>query len=125
MILGDNGEPLVAPGSYDSRGHGAGAGIVLAWPALERFTLSGVAGMARTTAHGWRFTVLEPVAGAPGVVTSIEAFGGREWKPYYGVGMDYAITPQLAVSLEAQRYRLPGDGNPVDVASAGLVYRFR
>ncbi len=44
-----------------------------------------------------------------------------------GIGLSYAVTPALAVRLEAERYRLKdavGNRGNVDLFSVGLVYRF-
>lgn len=44
-----------------------------------------------------------------------------------GIGLSYALTPALAVRLEAERYRLKdavGNRGDVDLFSLGLVYRF-
>jgi OmpA-OmpF porin, OOP family len=44
-----------------------------------------------------------------------------------GVGLSYAVTPSLAVRLEAERYRLKdavGNRGNVDLVSLGLVYHF-
>jgi OOP family OmpA-OmpF porin len=59
-------------------------------------------------------------------------FGGssqteRDWGPKVGLGLEYALTQQLAVRGEWERYRVRdafrGRGD-IDVASIGLVYRF-
>ncbi len=50
----------------------------------------------------------------------------RSTKPYYGVGASFNVTPQLAVSLESERYRIRfGGTTSIDFLGAGLVYRFR
>jgi len=44
-----------------------------------------------------------------------------------GIGLSYALTPSLAVRLEAERYRLKdavGNRGNVDLVSLGLVYHF-
>lgn len=44
-----------------------------------------------------------------------------------GLGLSYALTPSLAVRLEAERYRIKdavGNRGDIDMVSVGLVYRF-
>lgn len=124
----DAGGQIVGVGDAPSRqvesdAHGAGVGVVIAWPLSERFAVSGVAGIARTTAMRALFTT---TVTDQAVVVSRQFLSGRQDKTYYALGVEYALTTQLSLSLEAGRFRLPGGGRDhVDTVGAGLTYRFR
>ncbi|MBC5785161.1 outer membrane beta-barrel protein [Ramlibacter sp. USB13] len=102
-----------APGGTGSaRYQGLNLDLVGSLPLSDRFSVFGRIGAAYTRAR--------------------TDFGGtsrseREWGPKYGLGVEYAFTPQLAVRGEWERYRVDdafrGRGD-IDVASIGLVYRF-
>lgn len=51
----------------------------------------------------------------------------REWNPKIGLGMQYQLTPALALRAEVERYRINdavGSRGDIDMASVGLVYYF-
>jgi OOP family OmpA-OmpF porin len=106
--------PLTAEREFSVRGGGVDA--IVSLPFAERFSVSALAGISRATA------TLKGTDSFSSFETST-----RGNKPYYGVGVAYAISPNLSVSLEADRYRvaLPLDTVSVDVWGAGLSYRFR
>ena len=104
---------FAAPGGAGSaRYQGLNLDIVGTLPLSDRFSAFGRVGAADTRAR--------------------TTFGGvedseRSWGPKFGLGLEYAVTPQLAVRGEWERYRVRdafrGRGD-VDVASIGMVYRF-
>ena len=104
---------------------GLGLDAVFKWPVTDRVSVSGMVGIARTEA---RFTTdfassVDSTVGVVGV-TSVE----RRNKPYYGLGVSFAIAPQLDVSLEAERYRIafPLEATTsIDLLGVGMTYRFR
>ncbi|NLW04638.1 MAG: porin family protein [Pseudomonadaceae bacterium] len=48
----------------------------------------------------------------------------REWVPSMGIGAGYAMTPELDVIAEYERYKDVADDYNVDFASVGLRYKF-
>jgi hypothetical protein len=131
LDLSNGGGVSTGPGdlglsSHDSSAKGSGLGAALAFPLAEGFYLTGVAGMARTRTQGYSFTT---ISGSTGTVTSASAFRASDWEPYYGVGVEYFFTRQIAVTLDAQRYQLPGKelGAPkhLDTLGVGVTFRFR
>lgn len=50
----------------------------------------------------------------------------RSTNPYYGVAVDFAATPQVWLSLEAERYRIGwfGSDTNIDLIAGGITYRF-
>lgn len=51
----------------------------------------------------------------------------REWNPKIGLGMQYKLTPALALRAEVERYRVNdavGSRGDIDMVSVGLVYYF-
>jgi opacity protein-like surface antigen len=110
--------PAMTPIITDARisAKGGGVNLILSLPVAERFSVSGIAGLARTSARIRN--------SSPGF--SIDD-STRATKPYYGVNVAYAISPALALSLEADRYRIgfADSTASVDMFGVGLTYRFR
>ena len=106
--------PLVTDARVSARG--GGVNLILSLPVAERFSISGIAGLARTSAR---------IRNSSPVFSTDDST--RATKPYYGVNVAYAISPALALSLEADRYRIgfADSTASVDMFGVGLTYRFR
>lgn len=110
-----------APGTIDSRTRMRGLNLDLVgiMPLTDRFSAFARLGAAYTRAKS--------------DISTTGAFVGgsrreSEWGPKFGLGLEYAFTPALAVRAEWERYNriedpVRGRGH-VDMASVGLVYRF-
>lgn len=99
---------------------GVNLDLVGMWPVTDRFSVLGRVGAAYTRAR----TSVSTAGAVPDMGGSQTE---RHWGPKLGLGLEYAITPQLAVRGEWERYRVREairDRSDVDVASIGLVYRF-
>jgi OOP family OmpA-OmpF porin len=110
----------------DLSAKGAGIDAVFSWPVADRVSVSGMVGIARSEARS-DFTIDFDPSLFEGV--SFPATDTvRKTNPYYGLGVSFAVTPQFAVSLEAERYRIgtPADATvSVDQLGATVVYQFR
>jgi OOP family OmpA-OmpF porin len=123
IAAGDGGGPV----SADFSAKGFGIDVVLSWPVSDRVSISGIAGVARSEAKSDFPERTVDSAGATITQVGIQQTH-RGTKPYYGLGVAFGVTPQLFVSLEAERYRIDFGGSStasVDMLGAGLVYRFR
>jgi hypothetical protein len=111
--------PAMTPLVTDARisAKGAGVNLVATLPVAERFSVSGIAGVARTSSR---------IRNSLQLGFSTEE-STRATKPYYGVNVAYAISAALALSLEADRYRIGfrDSTTSVDMFGVGLTYRFR
>ena len=117
------GTPLDIGTRLESRG--AGVGAVFAVPVADDFHLTGTAGVARIRTRGELSTPgFTAVAGSiPDFVTTAS---DTKTKPYYGVGVDYRLSPAFSVGVEATRYRVSfGGTDDIDTLLARLTYRFR
>jgi opacity protein-like surface antigen len=110
---------------YDSKG--AGVGAVAALPISEGFAFVAVAGVARLKTSfdepGTESPALDPgfIITTPGVHAD-----DTKTNPYYGLGVDYRVAPNVSVGLEAARYRVQfGGKDNVDTFTAGLTFHFR
>ena len=104
------------------QGTGGGLDVFVSWPITERFSISGMAGVARMKSKS-RFAI-DNFAGTGG--TNAFTASRSDNETYYGLGLSYALTQALAITLEAERYRVPldfGDAK-IDFLAAGLTYRF-
>lgn len=110
-----------APGTLDSRTRirGLNLDLVGIMPLTDRFSAFARLGAAYSRASADVSTTGAFVGGS-----------SREtkWGPKFGLGLEYAFTPALAVRAEWERYNriedpVRGRGH-VDMASLGLVYRF-
>jgi hypothetical protein len=100
---------------------GAGANLTVSWPLSERFALSGLVGVARVEREDRYGGYTVPASGVELVGLNATA---RATKPYYGVAASWDVSPAVALSLEANRYR--GVNNEdIDLLAAGLTFRFR
>lgn len=109
-----DGTPIT--GSARASARGAGVNAILSAPFMENFSVFGIVGVARLKAE------------ASGRLDGESAEGStRASKMYYGVGLAYALMPQLRISVEAERYRLgvPTESIWVNVGAVGLSYSFR
>ena len=112
-------------GHADYSAKGLGIDVVLSWPVTDRISISGTVGVARTEAKS-SFTYDSP-PGSGLVVIGLDVTH-RGTNPYYGLGISFGLTPQLALSLEAERYRIDFGGSStasIDMLGGGLIYRFR
>ena len=90
-------------------------------PLTEKISAFGRAGM-----HYTRTQTAFQGTGAVLVSDPSRKQSGLHYK--VGVGLEYAPTPQVGVRAELERYRLDdavGNTGDVDLASLGLVYRFK
>ncbi len=90
-------------------------------PLTERFSAFGRAG-----AHYTESKAAFQGTGAVGVTDPNRKEKGINYK--VGAGLEYALTPQLGLRAELERYRVDdavGNDGDVDLASLGLVYRFK
>lgn len=110
-----------APGtiSGNTRYRGLNLDLVGIMPLSDRFSAFARLGVAYTRARSDVATTGAFTAGSR---------SENSWGPKFGVGLEYAFTPSLAVRAEWERYNriedpVRGRGR-VDMASIGLVYRF-
>jgi len=101
---------------------GAGINAVATLPIADRFALSVLGGWARME--------MEPKFHTPGNLVIASGFFNEKrtsTEPYYGVRASWSVTPQVDLSLEAERYRLSYSGLEQDASfvGAGVAYRFR
>lgn len=123
VAAGDGGDPVNA----DFSAKGFGIDVVLSWPVSDRVSVSGMAGIARSEAKSDFPERTFDSGGATITQVGVQQTR-RGTNPYYGLGVAFGVTPQLSVSLEAERYRIDFGGSStasVDMLGAGLVYRFR
>lgn len=112
------------PGAVRLGSKGAGLGLALAWPFADRLSLTGVAGVARMKSN----LDAPAVTTADGGVIVLEGFHASATKtePYYGLGLEYALTRDFSAGIEASRYRVGFEGSDdVDAVMASITYRFR
>lgn len=103
-----------------SRYRGVNIDLVGTFPVWDRVSAIARIGAAYTRATS-----------SVGTTGAVPALGGsrteRDWGPKVGLGLEYAITPALAVRGEWERYRVRDavrSRGDIDVASIGLVWRF-
>ena len=116
-------QTIVSRSRFSAKGLGLDA--VLSWPVSDRFALSGLVGVARSEANAHFSTEMipnDPLLTVPDVDGT-----KRSTNPYYGVALDFAVTPQLWLSVEADRYRIGlfGADTDIDLVAGGITYRFR
>jgi OmpA-OmpF porin, OOP family len=104
----------------DAKMRGLNLDLVGFLPMSEKLSAFGRAGLTQTRTKS-RFRGYGPV--------SIDPFNANDndtsWK--YGVGLQYDVTNNLAMRLEAERYRFDdviGNDEDIDMFSLGVVYRF-
>jgi outer membrane autotransporter protein len=120
-----NGAATSTDSHFTSKG--AAIGAVAAVPISEGFAFVAVAGAARLKT---RFEVPgteSPALDGSGIVTT-PAFHADDTKtnPYYGLGVDYRVAPNMSVGVEATRYRVQfGGKDNVDTFTASLTFHFR
>ena len=123
-FTGSNGAgTLVSHERFSARGLGLDA--VLSWPISDRFAIAGIAGVARSEGKAHFSSEMVP-ADAQLSVPDVDGTK-RATNPYYGLAAGFAVTPQLWLSLEAERYRIDfgGGDTSLDLLAAGITYRFR
>ena len=123
VAAGDGGGPANA----DFSAKGFGIDVVLSWPVSDRISISGMAGVARSEAKSDFPGRTFDAAGATVTQVGVQQTR-RATKPYYGLGVAFGVTPQLSVTLEAERCRIDFGGGStasVDMLGAGVTYRFR
>jgi OOP family OmpA-OmpF porin len=106
--------------SGDTRYQGLNLDLVGTWPVWDRLAVIGRVGAAYTRARN------SASATAPGAFAT-DSGTDRRWGPKVGLGLEYAITPNVAIRGEWERYRIHDSvrgRNDVDVASIGVVWRF-
>lgn len=104
----------------EAKVRGLNVDLVGALPLADRFSVLGRAGLTYAEAR-------DQFRGTGMVVVNNPNPRERavNWKA--GVGMQYAVTPDLSVRAEFERYRINdavGNKGDIDMASIGLVYRF-
>lgn len=120
-----NGTPMSLDTRYESKGGAIGA--VAALPVSPAFAFVAVAGAARLKSSIDTPDMTVPGSGGEGVVTQV-GFHAEETKtnPYYGLGVDYRVYPNVSVGVEATRYRVQlGGTDHVDTFTASLTFHFR
>ena len=116
------GGTVVGGGAYSgsTRYQGLNLDLVGTWPVWDRLSVIGRVGAAYTRARN------SVSATAPGAFAS-DSGTDRRWGPKVGLGLEYAITPNVAIRGEWERYRIHDSvrgRNDVNVASIGVVWRF-
>lgn len=104
----------------DIRLKGVNLDAVGMWPFTEKFSIFGRVGVNHAQAKD-RFSG----TGAVGVINPNPS--KRDTNPKFGLGLQYAFTPALAMRGEVERYRIDdavGNKGDIDLLSIGLVYRF-
>jgi OmpA-OmpF porin, OOP family len=123
--LGDNefGYTTTGGGQYaaSSMYRGINVDLVGTWPVWNRLSVLGRIGAAYT-----RSSTSVNVTGIPGMGYGVAK--ENSWGAKYGLGLEYAVTPRVAVRGEWERYSRVRDAvrgrGDVDMMSVGLVYRF-
>lgn len=86
------------------------------WPIADRFGIYGRVGAARFDNNN------------TGTVQGIPVNNNNRTRPYYGAGLKFALTDNLALRAEYQRYKdlanVSGNKDDVDAWSGGLVFSF-
>ena len=103
-----------------ARIQGLNLDLVGTWPITNRWSLQGRVGAAYARTS-------DTFSGTGSVIVTDPSPSQRETHYKYGLGTQYALTPALALRLEAERYRVHdavGHRGDVDLISLGLVYRF-
>lgn len=104
----------------DTRYQGLNLDLVGTLPVWDRLSVIGRVGAAYTRAR----SSVNTTGGLPDMGGSQTE---RRWGPKVGLGLEYAITPALAVRGEWERYRVRdavrGKGD-IDTATIGVVWRF-
>lgn len=111
-----------AAGRFDnnSRYQGLNLDLVASTPVWNRFAAFGRVGAAYT-----RSSV--SVATTGGLPTMGGSRRTNDWGGKYGLGLEYAFSPRMALRAEWERYHINDPirrRGTVDLASLGLVYRF-
>jgi OOP family OmpA-OmpF porin len=112
------------PGSLtgDIRVKGFNLDLVGTLPLSQRFSVLGRVGVTHSRTEG-TFSA----TGAGRVPYASPNTSERSTNAKYGVGVEYNFTDNLAMRLEAERYRIKdsvGNRGDVDMFSIGLLYRF-
>ena len=110
------------PGTLNGRlkARGANLDAVLFMNMTERFSLFGRAGVAYAD-------VRDNFSGTGLVVVNNPNPSKKDTNYKFGGGLQYAFNDNLAMRLEAERYRIDdavGNKGDIDLVSLGLVYRF-
>ncbi len=104
----------------DARMLGANLDLVGLWPLGEKFSLIGRVGAiyARTR---------DQFSGGGPVIINPFNTEESEFSYKFGAGLQYEISPQWDLRLEAERYRIDdavGSDGDIDMVSLGVIYRF-
>lgn len=106
--------------SGTSRIQGLNLDLVGTLPITDRWSVLGRLGAAYAQTKS-------TFSGTGAVVVTNPATRKRETNYKYGVGTQYALSPELTVHLDGERYRVNdalGQRANVDLISVGLLYRF-
>jgi len=120
-----NGTPMSLDTRYESKG--AAIGAVAALPVSPAFAVVAVLGAARLESSLDTPDTTVPGSAGTGVVTQV-GFRAEETKtnPYYGLGVDYRVYPNVTIGVDATRYRVQlGGTDNVDTFTASLTFHFR
>jgi OOP family OmpA-OmpF porin len=114
--------PTAGTVSADYKAKGYGVDLVLAAPMTPEFSVYGRVGVMQAKT--------EATFGSTGSVGLFFNQGSRnKTGQHYGLGMQYELTPALALRGEVETYRKLGDDSTggelkVDVLSLGAIFRF-
>ena len=114
--------PTAGSVSADYKAKGYGVDVVLSAPITQAFSVYGRLGAMQAKT--------EATFGSTGSVRLLN-LGGSKTKAgqHYGVGLQYEVTPVIALRGEVETYRKLGDDSTggelkVDVVSVGAIFRF-